>query len=204
MLGKCGVPGKLIVLSGPSGVGKTTLCKRILESNPRIRYSVSATSRPKRKGERNGREYIFLTERNFNKWITQNKFIEHARVHGNLYGTPRKFLVDSLSRGHNVLMDVDVQGGKSLMKEFPSAIMIFILPPNYTELRKRLINRRTDRLHIIKSRLKRARQELRHKKDYDYAVVNRDLNRTVRRIMKIIDAEKKKAPNKESPLSRSR
>lgn len=192
-------PGILIVLSGPSGVGKTTLCKRILENDPRIRYSVSATSRPRRKGERNGREYIFLTEQIFKKWITQNKFIEHAKVHGNLYGTPRKFLVDSLNRGRDVLMDVDVQGGKSLMKEFPDAIMIFILPPNYAELRKRLINRRTDHLHIIKSRLKRARQELRHRKDYDYAVVNRDLNRTVRRIMKIIDSEKKKSQRPLSP-----
>jgi guanylate kinase len=183
--------GMLIVLSGPSGVGKTTLCDRLLKSNPGICYSVSATSRPRRKGERNGREYIFLTERTFEEWIVRKKFIEYARVHGNLYGTPRKFLIDALNRGHDVLMDVDVQGGKSLMKEFPDAIMIFILPPNYTELRKRLINRRTDHLHVIRSRLKRARQELRYKKTYDYAVVNRDLNRTVRRIKKIIGIEKK-------------
>ena len=187
------VPGKLIVLSGPSGVGKTSLCERILKNNSRMRYSVSATSRPRRKGERNGREYIFLTERTFEKWIAQNKFIEHARVHGNLYGTPRKFLIDSLNKGRDVLMDVDVQGGKSLMKEFPDGIMIFILPPNYAELRKRLINRRTDHLHIIKSRLRRARQELRYKKDYDYTVVNRDLNRTVRQIIKIINSEKMKS-----------
>ena len=187
------VRGKLFVLSGPSGVGKTTLCEYILKNVPGMRYSISATSRPRRKGEKNGREYFFLTKKEFLKWVKQKRFIEYAEVHGNLYGTPRKFLTDTIEKGYDVLMDVDVQGGRKLMKEFPNSTFIFVLPPSFNELRKRLAKRRTEKYQDIIKRLKRAHVELSYKKDYEYTVINRNLNKTVKGIVTIIKKEIKKS-----------
>jgi len=181
--------GKLFVLSGPSGVGKTTIHKRILERRPDIYFSISATSRPKRKGEKDGREYIFLTESKFDEWIDKGLFIEYARVHGNLYGTPKRSLEENLNKGRHVLMDVDVKGAKKLMELYPYGIYIFIMPPDFEELKKRLLKRDTDKNEAIENRLGTALEELRHKDRYTYIIENRDLKETVKKILSIIAKE---------------
>lgn len=181
--------GKLFVLSGPSGVGKTTIYKRVLECCSDIVYSVSATSRPKRKDEEEGREYIFLTESEFRQWINKGLFVEYAEVHGNLYGTPKQFLEDSLSRGCPVLMDVDVKGARKLMELYPDGIYIFVAPPDFTELKKRLLKRNTDKDDAIENRLVTALEELKHKHKYKYVIENRDLEETVEEVLSIIERE---------------
>lgn len=181
--------GKIIVLSGPSGVGKTTICKSIIESHSNIRYSISATSRPKRKGEEDNREYIFLTEREFKEWIDTDRFVEYAEVHGNYYGTPKNNLEQNLEDGYHVIMDVDVKGAKALMKLYPDGIYFFIVPPDVIELEKRLLKRNTEKNEIIKSRLETAIEELKYKTDYKYIIENRELDDTIKKITSIIEKE---------------
>ncbi len=181
--------GKIIVLSGPSGVGKTTICKRIIQNHANIRYSVSATSRPKRKGEEDNREYVFLTEKEFKEWIDTGRFIEYAEVHGNLYGTPKKNLEENLKDGYHVIMDVDVRGAKVLMELYPEGIYFFIVPPDVVELEKRLLKRNTDKNEVIKNRLATALEELEYKSDYKYIIENRELEDTIHKITAIIEKE---------------
>ncbi|MEO0123574.1 MAG: guanylate kinase [candidate division WOR-3 bacterium] len=180
---------KLIVISGPSGVGKTTICNEIVARRKDIVYSISATSRAKRKGEVNGREYFFLTEKEFKRWIAEGKFAEYAIVHGHYYGTPKDFLEKNLKNGFHVLMDIDVQGAKKLMPLYPDGIYIFVLPPDFAELKKRLIKRNTDNEKEIENRLKTATKELKYMKDYKYVVKNINLEETITEILKIIDRE---------------
>jgi guanylate kinase len=186
------------VLSGPSGVGKTTICERLLRSRADLRYSVSATSRPRRKVEQNGREYIFLTKTEFRNWIRNSRFVEYAEVYGNFYGTPRKPLEETLRKGLNVLMDVDVQGAKSLMKAYPNGVYIFVVPPDLAELQKRLKKRNTDEHEVIESRLARALEELKYKNDYRHIIENENLDKTVSEILIILDEKLGPAPNKSS------
>ncbi|KPK64855.1 hypothetical protein AMJ83_01405 [candidate division WOR_3 bacterium SM23_42] len=181
--------GRIIVLSGPSGVGKTTICERLLNSRSDLRYSVSATSRPKRKVEKSGREYIFLSREEFRRWIDNDFFVEHAEVYGNFYGTPKKSLEETLDRGLNVLMDVDVQGARSLMKIYPDGIYFFIIPPDLAELEQRLKKRDTDHDEVIKSRLSKALEELAYKSDYKYVIENKNLGVTVKEILQVIENE---------------
>lgn len=179
--------GNIIVISGPSGVGKTTVCRRILAQRPDIWYSVSATSRPRRAGERNGREYYFLSRRQFQSWIRRRSFAEWAQVHGHYYGTPVRHLERHLAQGRHVLLDVDVQGGRSLKRLYPRGIFIFIRPPSYRELVRRLVKRRTEDAAALRRRLAAAWQEIRGRRAYGYTVINDDLERTVAKILKIID-----------------
>jgi guanylate kinase len=181
--------GILIVLSGPSGVGKTTICNTILAKRSDIRYSVSATSRKKREGEQEHREYIFLTEREFMEWIDRGMFVEYARVHGNYYGTPKNALDEHLENGFHVLMDVDVQGAKKLMGLYPDGLYFFIVPPDFKELEKRLLKRNTEKNEVLKNRLARAAEEIQYKNDYKYIIENRDLDETVCEILSIIEKE---------------
>ncbi len=181
--------GRIIVLSGPSGVGKTTLCKSIINKRPDIRYSISATSRKRRKDEIDGREYIFLTEEEFKRWIEEDRFVEYASVHGNLYGTPRSELEGRLEKGVNVLMDIDVQGAKKMMSLYPDGIYIFIIPPDISELQRRLLKRKTEQDEVIKNRLANALKELEYKKDFQYVVENRDLDKTKKELIEIIEKE---------------
>jgi guanylate kinase len=181
--------GRVIVLSGPSGVGKTTICERLVSARSDLRYSISATSRPKRKVEKHGREYIFLTKTEFRRWIEEGLFVEYATVYGNYYGTPKKPLEGILAKGLHVLMDVDVQGAKSLMNVYPDGIYFFIIPPDIAELERRLMKRNTDGADVIRNRLGRALEELEYKKDYKYVIENNHLGTTVAEILRIIEKE---------------
>ncbi len=175
----------ILIISSPSGGGKTTLVHRILKAHPDFFYSVSLTTRPERPGEKNGVDYRFITEGRFKRLISQNGLAEWAVVHGHYYGT----LKGPLMRHRQVLLDIDVQGAKQIKKSYPAAVLVFILPPSLKELRRRLIKRHTDKPDEIRKRLKIAKKELCSLKYYDYAVVNRNLNQALKEISAIILAE---------------
>lgn len=181
--------GRVIVISGPSGVGKTTICESLLKKRSDVRYSVSATSRPRRKVEQNGREYLFLSRKEFMKRAAEGMFIEYAEVYGNLYGTPKKPLEAMLDKGLHVLLDIDVQGAKRLMKIHPDGIYFFVVPPDVAELERRLKKRDTDRDEVIKNRLAKSLEELKYKSDYKYIIENRNLDATISRILSVIEQE---------------
>lgn len=179
----------LVVISSPSGGGKTTAIWHLLKRNSEFRRSVSVTTRPRRAGERDGRDYRFLSEKQFRTLIKQKSLVEWARVHGNLYGTPRHVVDKARQNGWTVLFSLDVQGALALKRKYPPAVLISLLPPSWSELKKRLLNRRSDSGQVLKVRLRNARQELKAWKQYDYLIVNRKLPDTVRQIESIIQAE---------------
>ncbi len=179
----------MIVVSGPSGVGKSTICNMLLRRRNDLWFSISATSRPPRKGERSGHEYHFISRRSFEHQITKNRFVEYAEVHGNLYGTPRAPLENAMIRGKNVLLEIDVQGAKKIMGEFADGIFIFLMPPRFTDLQKRLGKRNTDGLKEINQRLTRAQKEIAYKKDYKYVVENRTVAQTLKTVLGILENE---------------
>lgn len=182
--------GTLIILSSPSGGGKSSICRALLDSDPRLGYSVSVTSRPRRRDEVEGRDYHFVSESEFHDMIAQDMFYEWAKVHGNYYGT-RKDLVDAkLAAGQDVVLDLDVVGGLNIKKLNDKALLVFVLPPSLVVLEERLTKRNTDNDEVIKLRLRNARNEIHFAQKYDYAVVNEDLNQTISIIRKIIDAER--------------
>jgi guanylate kinase len=166
--------GSLIVLSGPSGVGKTTLRENLQLRNPGLRFSVSWTTRSPREGEQPGKDYRFVSSSQFEK-NKQEGFLEWAKVHNEYYGTPRAPIERWLKKGEDVLLDIDIQGARQVKKKIPRAVTIFILPPSEKELKKRLIGRETESAPKIKIRLKNAEDELRAVKYFDYAVTNKEI-----------------------------
>ena len=184
--------GILVILSSPSGAGKTSIARALVKGNENFLFSVSATTRKSRPGEVNGREYDFLTVDQFRQKIKEGQFLEHAKVFGNLYGTPLQSVRDSISQGQNVIFDVDWQGGKQIrsssLSEF--VISIFILPPSIKELHDRLMNRAQDSSETVKDRMKKSIDEIMHWKEYDYVIVNRDFDKTLREVESIITSEK--------------
>ncbi len=184
--------GILVILSSPSGAGKTSIARALVKGNENFLFSVSATTRKSRPGEVNGREYDFLTVDQFRQKIKEGQFLEHAKVFGNLYGTPLQAVRDSISQGKSVVFDVDWQGGKQIrsssLRKF--VISIFILPPSIKELHDRLMNRAQDSSETVKDRMKKSIDEIMHWKEYDYVIVNRDFDRTLREVESIITSEK--------------
>ena len=184
--------GILVILSSPSGAGKTSIARALVKGNENFLFSVSATTRKSRPGEVNGREYDFLTVDQFRRKIKEGQFLEHAKVFGNLYGTPLQAVRDSISKGKSVVFDVDWQGGKQIrsssLSEF--VISIFILPPSIKELHDRLMNRAQDSSETVKDRMKKSIDEIMHWKEYDYVIVNRDFDKTLREVESIITSEK--------------
>lgn len=177
---------KLIVLSAPSGAGKSTICKMLLERNADFRLSISATTRPPRGNERNGVEYFFLSEGEFFKKVRNQEFIEYAEVHGHYYGTLKSTVEALLEQGFTVLFDIDVIGALNIKKQYPKAILIFIRPPSEEELIRRLKNRQTESDAQIQKRLERLPMEYEKARYFDYQIVNEDLPSTVERIEQLI------------------
>jgi len=180
----------MVVLSGPSGVGKTVLCRHLLEQDPRLVRSISATTRSPRGHEQDGVDYYFWSEPQFRSEIDRGHFLESAVVHGHLYGTPRAPLETALSAGRFPLLDVDVQGGRSVKALVPDAVLILVSPPSRAALESRLRGRMTDAESSIEERLAAASQELREGEHYDYLVINDVLEDAVRAAATIIAAER--------------
>ena len=180
--------GRMLVISGPSGSGKSSVCRR-LQENPRVVFSVSATTRPKRVGEVDGRDYYFVTKERFREHIEKGDFIEWAEVHGNLYGTLRGPMEEALAQGKIYLVEIDVQGGKQLKELGLPGVYVFIAPPSLEELRRRLEGRGTDAPDVIERRLQKAEDELRAQDRYDHVIVNADLDQTVRAVRELVGLE---------------
>lgn len=182
--------GFLLVLSGPSGAGKGTLVDRLIEARPECAFSVSATTRPMRTGESNGVQYEFVDVPTFERRREAGEFLEWAEVHGNLYATPSRFVDEGVRAGRVVVLDVDVQGGASVRRARPEAVSVFIYPPSLDALRQRLLKRSTDAPDVIETRLRNAPGELAQWTEYQYLVMNDDLDQAVRRLVAIVDAER--------------
>ena len=177
---------KLIILTGPSGVGKGTVVKEILDKDKNICLSVSATTRSPRKGEQEGENYYFLSEEKFKEMINKNLFLEWAKFAGNYYGTPLSFVKDKIEDGFIVLLEIEVEGAKQIKDKFPDSLSIFILPPSKEELERRIRNRGTEKEEAINRRLSRSTYEIASSDEFDFKVTNRDVDETAERIIKII------------------
>ncbi len=185
--------GLLLVISGPSGSGKGTICKELLKRNQNINFSISTTTRKPRKGEAHGVNYFFIDEERFKNMVENNEFLEYARVHGNYYGTPREYVVEKLSKGENIILEIDVQGALEIKKTYPEGVFIFILPPSIEELKNRIVKRGTESQDDIDRRLNNAYKEIEFATKYDYAIVNDEVLIAVEKIEAIISAEKNRA-----------
>ena len=181
-----------IVLSSPSGAGKTSISKKILQKDNKISLSISCTTRPKRKGEINKKDYIFISEKDFQKKIKNGDFLEYASVFGNRYGTLRQTVNRFFNKKRDVLFDIDWQGYQQLKQSGMEVVGIFVLPPNKKELIRRLKNRGRDTTEEMKKRMSLAQNEISHFPEYDYVVVNNDLESCVTKIQNIIIAERHK------------
>ena len=183
----------MLVLSSPSGAGKTTLSRQLLENDPHIQLSVSCTTRGKRPGERDGVDYRFVDTASFRGMIERDEFLEHARVFDHYYGTPRKPAEDALSNGRDMLFDIDWQGTQQLKeKGRADLVTVFILPPSTRDLEKRLITRAQDAPDIVARRMAKAADEMSHWAEYDYAVINRDIATSLIQLKSILTAERLK------------
>jgi len=183
---------KVFVISGPSGVGKGTLVERVLKRVPRISRSVSVTTRRPRHGEKASYHYHFISDEEFRNRRKSGEFLEWAEVHGNLYGTLEQTVNHMISEGQDVVLVIDVQGGLSVREKIPGSVLIFVMPPSFGELRKRLAKRGTESADIVERRTKRAKEELEHISDFDYSVVNDDLDVATEQLISIIEKERKR------------
>jgi guanylate kinase len=183
--------GLMLVLSSPSGAGKTTLSRRLLESDKSITLSVSATTRARRATEREGVDYYFVGMEKFEGMIQAGEFLEHAHVFGNRYGTPRAVVMDELARGRDILFDIDWQGTQQLKEKMrDDLVSIFILPPSHAELERRLKTRAEDSDEIVAARMAKAADEISHWPEYDYVIVNNDVDKALGDIQAILNAER--------------
>jgi guanylate kinase len=191
-------PGLIIVVSAPSGGGKTSLCQRLLNWSPNLVYSVSCTTRPPRAGEQHGREYFFLTVEEFEKKIAASEFLEHAKYNQCYYGTPRQFVEEQLAQGRDVLLAIEVQGAAKVAESVrrsgfghtDALVMIFLMPPSIELLERRLRHRGTDDDAMIQRRLALAEQEMAHWHEYDYVIISRDLDDDFEQARSVVIAEK--------------
>ena len=181
--------GRLFIVSGPSGVGKSTVLKTLLDRRENARFSVSATTRPIREGEVDGVHYHFITVETFREWIAQEEFLEYAEYVGHFYGTPRKFVEAALDDGQDIILDIEIQGALQVEKRRPDAVKIFIGPPSWDELERRLTSRGTNTPEDIQKRLVRAKVEVQTAHTYDYFVINDNVENAVRELDAIMTAE---------------
>lgn len=189
----------LLVVSAPSGAGKSTLCNRLIKNVPGMTYSISCTTRAPRGAEKNHEHYHFISREEFSVRVSNEEFIEHAEVHGNLYGTLKQTVQKALSEGRDIIMDIDVQGAAQIREacanlpaEHPvrqGFVDIFIAPPSMKELKKRLRGRSTDTDEVIKKRLRNAEEEMKHRNVYQHVVINDDLDNALKNLTRIVEAE---------------
>lgn len=187
--------GLLIILSSPSGAGKSTLAARLRKWDDSLRFSVSATTREPRKGEADGKDYFFVSTEEFQKQVADSEMLEHARVFGNYYGSPRGPVQGAIDAGRDVLFDIDWQGAQQIAKSalHQHVLSIFILPPSITELHRRLVTRAQDDVEVIEKRMQKSWDEISHWDSYDYVMINDDLDDTEERLKTIISAERMRA-----------
>ena len=185
--------GLLVVISGPSGSGKGTICKRLIEVMDNIKVSVSATTRKPRVGEVEAINYFFIDEEKFIQKINNDEFLEYASVYGNYYGTPKKEVLNELENGKDIILEIDIQGALNVKKNYPKGVFIFILPPSIKELKNRIEGRGTDSNEVILRRMECVYEELNYAFQYDYVVLNDEVEAAVEKIKEIISAEKNKA-----------
>ncbi len=182
--------GMLLVISGPSGAGKGTLVQRLLDRDPSFVFSVSVTTRERRKNEIEDVHYHFISEQEYDKLLEKDAFLEHASVHGHRYGTLKQEVYDRIARGENVLLDIDPQGAISVMGKEPDCVSVFILPPSFAELRIRLHTRNTEQQEEIERRLRNARGEIAQMNRYRYLIVNDNLDLAFEQLLAVVRAEK--------------
>jgi guanylate kinase len=182
--------GHLYVVAAPSGAGKTTLVRLLCESDPGIRVSVSSTTRAPRPGEESGREYHFVDVQNFLEMVSRGEFLEWAEVHGNYYGTSKRWIEAQMMAGDDVLLEIDWQGAQQVRKAFPEAVGVFILPPSLEALKERLSGRGTDSAEIIARRIAAARDEMRHVDEFDYVIINDDLQQALGNLISVVSASR--------------
>ena len=179
---------KLIIITGPSGVGKGTVVKKILEDNKIFWLSISATTRKPRIGEKDGKDYYFLDKNNFRKMINDGLFLEWAEFAGNFYGTPKDSVIKRINSGKIVILEIEVEGAKQVREKYPDNLSIFLLPPSKKELERRIRNRATDNEASILKRLRRAEFEIESSIDFDFSITNQNLDETIEEILELIKA----------------
>lgn len=192
--------GKTFIISGPSGVGKSTILHKLFERRKNLYFSVSATTRAPRAGERDGVHYHFSTVEEFRAQIEQGAFLEYAEFVGNYYGTPRRYVDEAMARGEDVILDIELQGANQVHAVRPETVRIFILPPSVAELERRLTDRGTESAEKVQSRLARAREELKSVHTYDYIVINDDVEHAVSELDAIMTAEHCRAADRAALL----
>ncbi|MEN6413657.1 MAG: guanylate kinase [Veillonellales bacterium] len=182
--------GVLLILSGPSGAGKGTVCRELLRSCSKLNYSISATTRQPRTGEVNGVNYWFRSPEQFKNMIKADELLEWAEVYGNFYGTPRRHVSELLVHGEDVVLEIDIQGAMQVKEKFAQGVLVYIIPPSLDELANRIYKRGTDSLESIKKRLNCVNDELSYVNNYDYVVVNDEVSQAVEKVQTILSAEK--------------
>lgn len=182
--------GLLIVLSGPSGSGKGTICKSFLEKNEKVGLSISATTRAPRDGEVDGTHYFFIDKPKFEEMIQKKELLEYVHVFDNYYGTPKKYVDDKIESGDDVILEIEIEGAKNIKTSYPDAVLIFVLPPTIEELRRRICSRGTETMEQIEKRLDRSIREISEIEQYSYFIVNDDLEYSVKELEAIVLAEK--------------
>ena len=182
--------GLLLVVSGPSGAGKGTICQILRDKLPDLGYSISVTTRQPRVGEVDGKSYFFKTVSQVKEMIAQGELLEYAEVYGNYYGTPRQYVMELLQSGHDVLLEIDIQGALQIKKRFPEGVFVFIVPPSLDELSARIYKRGTDSEDVIKRRMASAASELTYAAEYDYIIVNDIAEKAANKDLTIMEAER--------------
>ncbi|WP_038042691.1 guanylate kinase [Thermosipho africanus] len=181
--------GTLFVVSGPSGVGKTSIISALMNKLENIVFSVSCTTRPPRPGEVDGVDYFFVSRDKFIEMREKGEFLEWAEVHGNLYGTPKKFVLENIEKGNRIILDIDVQGALQVKRNFDDAVFIFVAPPSYEVLKERLLKRGTENSQSMLKRLENAKWEMSKIVEFDYLIVNSDLEKSILAMKSIVIAE---------------
>ena len=184
--------GLLVVVSGPSGAGKGTVCQKLLSQRDNVKYSVSATTRKPREGEVDGKNYFFITESKFLDMLENDALIEWDKYCDNFYGTPKEYVESCLEEGFDIILEITVEGALEIKHKYPECVLIFIVPPSFEELRRRIECRATECVDVIEKRLEQASKELKHVSKYDYLVLNDSVDNAVVNIEKVLDAERLK------------